>query len=669
MKQSQTQNTKSTKYSWPTILLAMAASVSTASADAMPPKYMVAGVYPTRSKTARTASKIDLDQAEIERLLALDLLNRKDSKFLDQARRVYEHGMNSGSYAALTLIKNADHKIDLPDRTESVYYNSVEYDPKQHSVYELSVAGMNEDFDKHIKGTYRTTSDDLSILTLNVFYPDDSMCDQGHADECFAQEGGIVLEGYGALDYVYDPSMDNYYSSSLKWYTQDEAMRMYYCEEHGNCNKYTQYEHMFNFYGVLDYGNEWIESAFLNKKTHFPRNFKTSHGYEDVDFGHFSDLARNVFIQTATVALNVFTQINRLMIEFGLDGCKKNSKDFSSYGSHLSKDSIIASWDQAAALYAGSVLIAPEGSTTDSTKTGSLYYHMVGTLAKEFGAMQVDETTNQPVSIVNQKIMDAFATGKVAIEQSDCEVGVRSSYFTITNHMKTPWIQGVLKAAFEFSNSHYDNKQDREEQGGKAAAYMAALLPNLYECSPEAAEIVMEELSVMWPHGNSEKLRPDFARVRKALEHQYQCFGVTCDEVGGFINPETGDYFEETRPCGGYGTMLTQRRDSVDYSPNESLNSFSKSSKSPLSDKKGLVMSSFFVALALFFVTLAALVVTVRDRSRNNFATRLVSGALSQADYWLSQQRGEQTYNPVNNDYEVQLRPMSHLQPGEESLI
>ncbi len=357
------------------------------------------------------------------------------------------------------------------------------------------------------------------------------------------------------------------------------------------------------------------------------------------------------------------------MIEFGLDGCKKNSKDFSSYGSHLSKDSIIASWDQAAALYAGSVLIAPEGSTTDSTKTGSLYYHMVETLANEFGAMQVDETTSQPVSIVNQKIMDAFATGKVALEQSDCEVGVRSSYFTITNHMKTPWIQGVLKAAFEYSNFHYDNIQDREEQGGKAAAYMAALLPNLYECSPEAAEIVMEELAVMWPHGNSVKLRPDFARVRNALEHQYQCIGVTCDEIGGFINPETGDYFEETRPCGGYGTMLTQRRDSVDYSQHESLNSFSKSSKSSLSDKKSLVMSSFFVALGLFFVTLAALVVTVRDRSRNNFATRLVSGALSQADYWLSQQRGEQTYNPVNNGYEVQLRPMSHLQPGEESLI
>jgi len=674
MKQSPTQKSSSTKYSWPTMLLAMAATVSTASAN-MPPKYMIAGVYPTRSASARTASKVDLDQAQIEWLLSYDLLNKK-SNWLEQAQHVYEHGMHSGLYASLTLAKKADHKIDLPARSESVYFNVIDNkdykDHTQHSIYELSAFGINDSNNKHIQGTVRTASDSLPVEKLDVFYPEDSKCDEGHIDDCFAKNGAIVLQGYGGVDYTYDPSTDNYYSSSLKWYAEEEGLRMYYCETHGNCASYQQYERYFKFYGVLDYGNEWIESAFLNQKTHFPRDFKTDHGYEDIDFGHFADLTRNVFIKTATVALNVFTQINRLMVEFGLDGCRKNSKDFSSYGSHLSKDSVIASWDQAAALYAGSALITPEGVSTSSTETGNLYYNMVHNLAQEFGAMEFDETTNQPVAIVNKNIMDAFNTGKVALTQSDCDGEVRGSYFTVINQMKTPWIQGILKATFEYSDYHYDTVTAREENAGMAAAYMAALLPDLYACSPKAADVVMEELAIMWPHGNTEKLRPDFQRLRNALEHQYQCLGVTCEEVGGFINPVTGDYFEETRPCGGYGTMISQRRDSV-LARRPASPTSSSSSSFVGAHKKGIVMSSFFVALSLFFVTLALLMVTIRDRTRSNFATRLVSGALSSADYWLSQRGSQQQhgspYRPVNSDYEVQLRPMNHLHPSEESLI
>lgn len=670
MKQSRTQSPPSTKYSWPAILLAMAATVSMASAN-MAPKYIVAGSYPTRSSTARTVSKIDLDQAEIERLLIADLLNKNSDALLEQAHRVYEHGMYSGSYASLTLTEQADHTIDLPERSESVYFNEIDNkNSKQHShsIYDVSAFGVNDDNSKHIEGIYRTTKDLLGP-EIKVYYPEDSQCGQGNTDDCFAEEGGIVLQGYGGLDYTYDPSTDNYFSSSLKWFTQEEGMRMYYCEHHGNCASYQEYERYFKFYGLLDYGNEWIESAFSNKKTNFPRDFKTKHGYEDIDFSHFADLSRNVFIKTATVAINVFTQVNRLMIEFGLDGCKKNSKDFSSYGNHLPKDSVIASWDQAAALYAGSALIAPEGTATSNTGTGTLYYNMVHTLAKEFGAMQVDETTNEPVAIVNKNIMESFNTGKVALTQSDCDGEVRTSYYKIINQMRTPWIQGILKAAFEYSDYHYDTVRDREENGGKAAAYMAALLPDLYDCSPQAAEVVMEELSIMWPHGNTEKLRPDFQRLRNALEHQYQCLGITCEQVGGFINDVTGDYFEETRPCGGYGTMISQRRESV-LSGNSASATAASSSSFVGTHKKGIVVSSFFVALALFFVTLALLMVTIRDRTQSNFATRLVSGALSSADYWLSQRTSSQdSYSPVHSDYEVQLRPMNHLQPGEESLI
>lgn len=647
------------------IALAMAGT-----ANAMHDKYLIAGVYPTRSTTARSVSKIDLDQAEIEHLLELDLENN-DSNWFEQAYKIYQNGMHTTSYASLTLNKRPDHKVDLPEPVETIYTNNMRpYNPNHFDIYELNVFGMNEQSEP-VRGILQTDSESLPSQNVRVIYPEDSNCMVGgKTDECFANEGGIVVQGYGAMDYTYDPKADTKHTSSLKSFAEDEAAIMSYCEEHGGCGKYQEYEHFFDFYGTLDYGNIWIEAAFEKKKTYYPKEYQLDHGYENVDFSKFPDIARNVAISTATVAMNVFTQVNRLLREFGLDGCKQSGKDFSSYGKHRSMESVVAAWDQAAALYAGSALFAPEGSATSPSPTGSLYYGMVQTLAEEFGALEVDPVTKRPVSIVNRKVMDAFKAGKVALSQSDCEGGVWKSYGEILHKMRVPWIQGVLKATFEYSDRHFDDLQHREVQRGKAAAYLAALMPDLYHCSPQTAEIVMEELAIMWPHNNAPtKLRPDYQRVQNALEHQYQCLGVTCDEIGGFINQATGDYYEGTHPCGGYGVMISQRRDSVASNNELSSKSSTRHKSSFVNDhKSGLAASSFFMALALFGITLTALVATVRDRSRGNLATRLVSGAISQADYWWSRQSSNEDYRQVDSGYEVQLRSIP-LQPGEESLI
>jgi hypothetical protein len=143
---------------------------------------------------------------------------------------------------------------------------------------------------------------------------------------------------------------------------------------------------------------------------------------------------------------------------------------------------------------------------------------------------------------------------------------------------------------------------------------------------------------------------------------------VTCDEIGGFLNPQTGGYYEETRPCGGYGTMISQRRESVTVSSTQE--SFVDTHKS------GMVFSGFIVALGFFFITLSVLVVAVQDRARGRnvnltrTAQSLVSGVLSQADYWLT--RNHQTHPSTNDynrvDYEVQLRPIGENQ-YQDSLL
>lgn len=674
MTQQARNENRSARYSTLRTLLAVAAAMAAPTAIASTKKYVIAGTYPTKSQAARAAARLDLDQAEIERLLALDLDN-KDANWLERAQEVFENGMHAGVYAKLTLTKPLEHVVLLPDPVESEYNQD---DKKSHDVYELNVLGFSEDSENApIQGIVRTNDPQKTLkpgrtTELNVFYGDGSNCmTRGSTDGCFAgPEGGVVLQGYGGLDYAYDPTKDNKFSSSLKWYSEDEGLRMYYCENHGGCKEYQEYEHFYDFYGILDYGNHWIESAFQHKSTNFPLDKRTSHGYADVDFSVFSDRSRNAAISTATVSMNVFTAINRLMTEFGLDGCKKNSKDYSSYGNPMSMDSVIASWDQAAAIYAGSALITPEGEEPVFQADGYTYYHMVDELAKEFGVIEFDGIDQDPSSTINLEIMEFFLVGKHGLTQEDCDGQVLHSYRSILHKLRVPWIQGVLKTAFEFSDSEFDGTSRdhhyREDQRGTGAAHLAALLPDLYHCNKQAAATVLEELSFVWK-GNG-KLRPDYKVIRDALEHQYQCLGVTCDEIGGFLNPQTGGYYEETRPCGGYGTMISQRRESVTVSSTQE--SFADTHKS------GMVFSGFIVALGFFFITLSVLVVAVQDRARGRnvnltrTAQSLVSGVLSQADYWLT--RNHQTHPSTNDynrvDYEVQLRPIGENQ-YQDSLL
>merc|ERR1711933_619455 len=239
---------------------------------------------------------------------------------------------------------------------------------------------------------------------------------------------------------------------------------MYYCENHGGCQNYQEYEHFYAYYGVLDYGHHWITSAFAGTSTDYSIQERLKNG--NVDFSVFSDRARTAAIKTATVAMNVFTGVNRLMVEYAIGGCKKNSKDYKNYGNSHSMQSVIDAWDQAVATYAGSALFwNDEGSESN---TGSLYYNMVDELARDFGGV---ENTFPHQSSVNKNIMNEFVDGKKALEQGDCQSmgGVEKAYYMIVHKMRTPWVQGILRAAFVLSGEEeYYDEERRDENAGRA---------------------------------------------------------------------------------------------------------------------------------------------------------------------------------------------------------
>lgn len=641
------------------------------------------------SKEARIQARIDLDQVELERYLSLSLQN-SHADWFEQAENVYQNGKHAGAYAMLHLKAPLDHEVVLPEPTGSMYTNGLDdKDASTHAYYDLNVIGATDaSYGTPVHGVMRT-SDPAKHLdkgvtnTLTVHYTDGVMCDpNGIRDDCFAEEGGAILEGYGAIDYTYDPKADNKFSHSLKGYSEEEGMRMYYCEHHGGCGKYQEYQHYFEYYGVLDYGNLWIEAAFAGTATgtdHSRRFPDEILARGNVDFTLFSKRARTAAIKTATVAMNVFTAVNRLMVEYGLNGCRKHTKDYVSHKNPHSMDSVLDAWDQAVATYTGSALFwDDEGSESN---TGSLYYNMVDELARDFGAIEQKSFPHR--STVNKYIMDEFVQGKSALKQGDCEAmgGVEKAYYMILHKMRVPWVQGFLRSAFVLSlEEDYFDDQRREEERGKGAAFLAALLPDLHLCQPNTAQTVYDLFRASY--GTNE--RPDYYRIRELLEPHYECLGVTCDDVGGLLDPESGDYYPGTHPCGGYGTKITQRRESVVSESTSSFAAPSSPAAAPASSSKGLSVASFFgFAVLVFGASLAVLVVVVRDRSAgrrvslSGAAQQVVSGAGSMADYWMSRNGNgngsrfspsgnglyEARYNLHENldnynDYDVQLRSM-----------
>jgi len=628
------------------VLPLLVAVLSTPHAAAVVPSYTIAGVYETKSEIARSVSKIDLDQYELQEFLRLDGDNQ-DADWLSKAKAVYENGMHSGPYAKLTVA--LEHDVDLPVPEEGFYKNDISFDNKKQNVYKLNVFGGDFGFQNPVHGIIATADPGRCFpigtsTTVYVYYPEDSKCNvDGNMDGCFAgPTGGLVLQGYGALDYTYDPHKDNKFQASLKQFSEEEGMRMLYCEQHGGC-AFPEYQHFYNYYGILDYGHHWINAAFSQTSTVYSTKVKLKHGNED--FSLLSKAVRNTAIETATVAMNVFTAVNRLMVEKGIDACKKNSRDFSSYGNNLGMTSVIGDWDTAVATYAGSKLVAPTTTTAtkSSEETGSLYYNMVETLAREFGVLE--DSSSGPRSIVNRKILEEFQAGRDGLQHGECEGPTRTSYQKIVSMMRVPWIQGVLRASYRLSRGIDDDGVPLDRERGRGAAFLAALLPDLYECSKDAADVIYHELKI---NTSSDLLStPDYDKVRTTLEEQYECLAVTCDDIGGYLNRNTGKFFKDTRPCGGYGASRTQRRNSVTYDSKAVAHGKKRSTAGGF----GTSSSTLLVAAVAFCASVATLLVTMNEHARRTGGQRVTIGSLasavsSRADYWMSS-----CNNPHNNAY------------------
>jgi hypothetical protein len=272
-----------------------------------------------------------------------------------------------------------------------------------------------------------------------------------------------------------------------------------------------------DYYGVADYANQWILGAFKDADS-------TASAFKNgkMDYELLSTIeAQAVAIKTAVVVMSVWMKVVQEVYE-AIDRCN-----------YLDMEASLEHWDQAVAFYTGS-------SITEPASQGAMLYSLAQTHCKTFG-------TCNPVSgmaQVNTAIYEDFNVGKEMLQARRC-LEAKANADNIFRWMKVPLIQGTLSSIYSMDLVN----DDRVTTRAQGAAYAAAILPLLDECNSNYATLVYRDMDLAMSSLGS------FEVVKDALESQYDCLSITCDDVGGIVDLANSDqYVQGAGPCGLSGT-------------------------------------------------------------------------------------------------------------------
>lgn len=296
-----------------------------------------------------------------------------------------------------------------------------------------------------------------------------------------------------------------------------------------------------DYYGVLDYANQWILGAFQDEDS-----IATTFTNGKMDFSLFATHeGQAAAIKTATVVMSFWMHVVQGLY-LAIDSC--NSQHTTSALNY---------WDQAVAFYTGSMI------TTEPESQGVLLYSLAQVHCKTFGTCDL---SSSGMAKVNIAVFSEFQKGQENLQSAKCQ-GAMSNADSIVNWMKVPLIQGTLSSmyAMDFNN---DARETTRAQG---VAYAAAILPLLDQCGPKYAALVHRDMEV----GNDSL--GSFQVVKEALELQYDCLDITCEDVGGIVdlvNP--GQYVKGAEPCGSLALEEDEEGDEEEKDKNAKSASSSK---------------------------------------------------------------------------------------------
>lgn len=227
-------------------------------------------------------------------------------------------------------------------------------------------------------------------------------------------------------------------------------------------------------------------------------------------------------------------------------------------------------WDDAVAFYRGI------GASSGKSYLAQLE-HLAWVYSHHFGTHSQDKKAN-----VNQQIQEFFGTGQKAIIKQHCST-VEIVARKIQQQMTVPLVQGLLFHAYEVDL----RGDEREIAQAEAATFGAALLPMIHDCSPGFADLVHYNTKLA-DHG------PSFEVIKGAVERQYSCLGITCQDVGGIKSLSSKvDYVRNAAPCQDNGSEMEGNK-----------NSSNSSSTTSSVDKSLVIALSICVPVVAFLLVL-----------------------------------------------------------------
>jgi len=151
------------------------------------------------------------------------------------------------------------------------------------------------------------------------------------------------------------------------------------------------------------------------------------------------------------------------------------------------------------------------------------------------------------IAIANQKVLNLFQVGQNAIRTGDI-VGAKGIIKLIQSAQLVSYIQGVGRYAWKVTDKN-DCLEANNKEYAEGMAFATGLLPQLYKCNRSAARTVDKTFQLL--KGNCFGEEGSFVDFIAVLRSEYQCLGITCEDVGGLLAGEygTGDYEDGAAPC------------------------------------------------------------------------------------------------------------------------
>ena len=213
------------------------------------------------------------------------------------------------------------------------------------------------------------------------------------------------------------------------------------------------------------------------------------------------------------------------------------------------KAGIIGShWDEAVAFYSGSLIL-----TNPAVNLGQFQYGLAERRCAAFGTCTSTQSSLYK-SAVNEKVFKLFNVGRDMQASFQCSV-METTKESLVKLFAVPLIQAVIQ------NLYLSKTGGLERSKAELWSFAAAVLPLMNYYSPAAAKVLYENSYIL----NVNTVPLGYAETKAAMEGAYLAMGITCADVGGFVNATAASgYVAGLAPC-------TDSRSIVGYVPSSNV--------------------------------------------------------------------------------------------------